>query len=502
MAVVLVSLILGALIVLYFYLTRNHNYWQKHGVPCVDGALPGFGHMLPVVSMWTNLADFCDNIYKKNKGRSMVGIYQFTSPSLMVFEPELVKTVLQTNFSSFAENTMKFDPEMDPLVSLNPFNLSGEKWQTSRKRLTYAFSSMRLKTLLVNVNKVCDTFENFINEKLGDHEKAEFELKSLLSRYSAQVVAAAGFGVDGYCFDDAKKDISFRKIGQSILEPTMRNKIVFMLLFFIPSLNKIFKMSFIPKHVDYFFRTLIADLIEQRRKDSIPRNDFLHLMAELERAEKDTFDVETLTGQALSFVLDGYETSSTVMSFIAFHLATYPEIQKKLREEVMSVTNRYNGEITYEGLREMTYMDQVFNETMRLIPAQMLMKKRCTEEIELRGSDGVVCRMRPGMEVLIPSPSLHNDPEYWENPKEYDPERFGPERKQNIKKFTYIPFGEGPRICVGMRMAQLQIKAGLAIILKRYSMEVSPRTQLPLKMIPGALLPSPKGGLWVYFKHL
>ncbi|KYN37696.1 Cytochrome P450 6j1 [Trachymyrmex septentrionalis] len=501
MIVVLVSLILGALITLYFYLTRNYKYWQKRGIPCVDGALPGFGNMLPVICMKTHIADFCCKIYKDNKSHSMVGIYDFTTPALMVIEPALVKVILQTHFSSFAENAIHIDKELDSLLSYSPFVLSGEKWLNSRKQLTYAFSSMHLKLLLESVKKMCTTTENYIDRKLSNKE-TEFELKSLFSKYSAQVVAAAGFGIDGYCFDDDKKDVSFRKVGQAIFKPSKRNTIMFALIFLIPSLNKIFKASLIPKCVDNFFRTLVAELMEQRRKDEIPRNDFLHLMTELEQAEGDKFDNEILMGQAMSYVLDGYETSSSIMSFIGFYLARYPKIQEKLREEVVSVLNKYDGEITYESLREMIYMDQVFNETMRSIPRGLLMKKRCTEEFELKGSDGIVCRVPPGMEIMIPVQALNKDPQYWENPEEYDPERFNSDRKHNIDRFTFLPFGEGPRICVGMRMAQLQIKAGLAMIVKKYKLELSPKTQIPLKLMPGNILPIPKGGLWVYFQHL
>ncbi|KAG5319423.1 CP6J1 protein, partial [Pseudoatta argentina] len=485
----------------YFYLMRNYKYWQKRGVPYVDGALPWFGNMLSVICMKTHIADFCYKIYKENKDHSMVGIYDFTSPALIVIEPALVKVILQTNFSSFAKNAIHIDKESDNLLSYNPFVLSGEKWLNSRKRLTCAFSSMRLKILLVSVKKVCATMENYMDRKLSNRE-TEFELKSLFSKYSAQVVAAAGFGVDGYCFDDNKKDVSFRKLGQAIFKPSKRNIIMFALVFLIPSLNKIFKISFIPKHVENFFRTLVTELMEQRRKDGIPRNDFLHLMAELERAEGDKFDNEMLTGQAMSFVLDGYETSSSVMSFIGFDLARHPEIQNKLREEVLSVLNKYNGEITYEGLKEMTYMDQVLNETLRLLPAGLIIKKRCTEVFELKGSDGIVCRVEPGMEIFIPVQALHKDPQYWENPEEYDPERFNSDRKHNIDRFTFLPFGEGPRICVGMRMAQLQIKAGLAMIIRKYNLELSPKTQMPLKFFPGTILPTPKGGLWAYFRQL
>ncbi|XP_018378335.1 PREDICTED: cytochrome P450 6j1-like [Trachymyrmex cornetzi] len=501
MTVVLVSLILGALIAFYFYLTRNYKYWQKRGIPYVDGALPGFGNMLPVILMKTDISELCLKIYNDNKGRSMVGLYDFMSPALMVLEPELVKTIVQTNYSSFAKNAIDIDPNLDPLLAHNPFVLTGENWAHNRKRMTYAFSSMRLKMLLESVKQVCTTFENYMNEKLNNNQ-TEFELKNLFARYTAQVVAAAGFGVDGFCFDDEKKDMSFKKLGQAIFEPSLRNSIVFAVTFLVPSLNKIFKLGVIPKHVDNFFRTLVTELMEQRRKDGIPRNDFLHLMAELERAEGEKFDNEMLTGQAMSFVLDGYETSSSVMSFVGFYLACYPKIQEKLREEVISVLNKYDSEITYEGLKEMTYMDQVINETMRLVPAALLMKKRCTEEFELKGSDGVVCRVPPGMTIFIPVQALHKDSQYWENPEEYDPERFNSDRKSNIDRFTFLPFGEGPRICVGMRMAQLQVKAGLAMFVRKCKLELSPKTQMPLKLIPGTILPTPKGGLWAYCRQL
>lgn len=432
----------------------------------------------------------------------MVGFYNFSSPSLIIIESDLVKTVLQTNFANFSQNAFTADPELDPLAAHNPFGLTGEKWLAARKRLTYAFSSMRLKILLENVKPVCVLLENYLNSKINKTGKVEVELKDLFSRFTAQVVANAGFGVDGYCFDEEKENVSFRKIGADILEPNLRTKIVFTLLIVAPVLSKIFKIRFIPKHIDHFFRTLVAEQIEHRRTEGIPRNDFLHLMVELEKLQDDKFDLEVIASQALSFVIDGYETSSTVMSLVGYQLAVHPEIQEKLREEVVSVLNKHNGEITYDGLKEMTYMDQVLNESQRIIPTAGGTTKVCTEEFELKGSDGLVYRVKPGDQVQICIEGLHKDPRYWSDPEKFDPERFNPENKQNINRFAFLPFGEGPRICPGMRMALLQMKAGLAALLKNYRLELSPKTKLPLEMIPGSILASPKGGLWAIIRKL
>ncbi|EFN80195.1 Probable cytochrome P450 308a1, partial [Harpegnathos saltator] len=92
------------------------------------------------------------------------------------------------------------NPELDPLLANNPFFTYGEKWVIGRKRLTYAFSSMRLKILLENVKQVCQQFEDFIDRRLNKTEQVEMELKDLFARYTTQVVASAGFGVNGFCF--------------------------------------------------------------------------------------------------------------------------------------------------------------------------------------------------------------------------------------------------------------------------------------------------------------
>ncbi|XP_020286743.1 cytochrome P450 9e2-like [Pseudomyrmex gracilis] len=502
MAVTYIFLIVVALIVLYLYLTRNYKYWQKRGIPCPDGIVPGVGHFWDFLSQKISLSECCRKLYNANQGHSMVGIYNFTSPMLMVRDPNLVKTVLQTKFTSFHENALKIDPELDPLLANNPFFTYGDKWMTGRKRLTYAFSSMRLKILLETVKQVCEKFENFLDRKLNKSGKVEMELKDLFARFTAQVVSSAGFGVDGMCFDDEKERESFYAIGKSFLEPSVMNTLVFTLTFFLPIFGKIFKVRFIPKKTDRFFRSVLTEVIEQRRIDSTPRNDFLQLMVDLERTENQKFDIQILTSHAVSFFVDGYETSSNVLSFVGFQLASHPKVQNKLREEVVSVLEKYDGVITYDTLKEMTYMDQVISESQRTIPALGFMTKICTEECELKGSDGLVCRVQPGTEILIPVHGLQEDPRYWENPQVFDPERFSPENKHNIEKFAFLPFGEGPRICVGMRMALLQIKACLATLLRKYSLELSPKTRVPLKISTSGFLTAAEGGLWAYIRPL
>ncbi|XP_011685277.1 PREDICTED: cytochrome P450 9e2-like [Wasmannia auropunctata] len=502
MAVTLVFLSLIALVICYLFLTKNYKYWQKRGISCPDGVVPGFGHFWPIITQKTNISEFCRELYNANRNHSLVGFYNCMTPTLMVRDPELVKTVLATSFTNFHENGFKIDPDLDPLLASNPFFVYGDTWVTARKRLTYAFSSARLKFLLESVQQVCTTFDNYLDRKLKKTGKIELELKNLFSRFTAQVVSGAGFGVDGFCFDDDKEKESFYTMGKSFLEPTVWNNLVFTITFFFPMLSKILRARFLPKKADNFFRNLVADVMEQRRKETTPRNDFLQLMANLERTEGDTFDLDVLASHALSFFVDGYETSSIVLNFIGFNLATHPKVQEKLRKEVMSVLNKHDGVIAYEALKEMTYMDQVINESQRIIPALGFLNKLCTKDTELKGSDGLVCRVERGTPIIIPVSGLHADPQLWENPEKFDPDRFGPDRKNSIEKFSFLPFGEGPRMCVGMRMGLLQIKACLATFLRKYSLELSPKTKLPLKLTASSFLPAVEGGVWAFVRPI
>ncbi|KOX73615.1 Cytochrome P450 9e2 [Melipona quadrifasciata] len=490
------ALLVGAFSLLCFYLYLKHNYWKRNGIPTVRGCVPLVGHLLPTITKRMNFIEFIRLAYEEHKDHSMVGMYKGTRPVLIVRDPSLVKIVMQSNFSNFHENGIKVVPEADPLLSKNPFFCYGETWSTGRKRLTYAFSNVRLKTLFAAVSGVCKKFEKFLNEQLKTSNKYEVDLKSLSLRFTGEVVANAGLGIEGYCFEEGPGGSTF----YNLVGNTTAESLGTIILFHYPSINRLLKLSFLPKSVDELFRNVVSENLKIRRNESTPRNDFLQLMIDMEKTGE-VIDEESVSAHAVSLYLDGTETSSITLNFIGHNLATNPEIQEKLRKEVRSTIEKHGG-LTFEALKDMTYMNQVISESQRLYSPVGFLQKKCTEEFELQGSDGLTYRIKPGTELVISVSGLHGDPRYWDNPDVFDPERFNDERKQTIEKMTYLPFGEGPRICVGMRMALLQIKAGLATLMNNYKLELSPRTQLPLKLSPHYFMSEPVGGNWVYISKL
>ena len=493
---------LAILIFLFYYLTKNYSHWKRKGISYIPGAVPGFGHMWPMILLRENFPELCQRLYNSAPGLSMVGFYHMRTPALLIRDPDLAKIILVTKFSSFHENQIKLDPHLDPLLSTHPFFNNGDAWKNSRVRITNAFSSRKLKILLNSVNGVCFKMSDYLSKKVSAQRFTELELKDLFSRYTAEVVANAIFGVEGHSFDETSNPRSFSEMGKVVFDSNILNGITQNLVFFLPELAKTFKVSLIPQSMDSFFRKIMKEVIESRIKKEHIRNDFLQLMIDQEKIDIERFNDSAIVSHAASFFLDVYETSSITLSFLAFLIAHNPEVQEKARKEIKKVLSKFDGVLCYEALQEMTYMEQVLNESMRLYPAAGSLMKICTEEYQLTGADGISCNVKPGTIIVIPTGAYHVDPLYWLNPEKFDPERFNEEEKRNRNKFTFLPFGEGPRICVGMRMAVMQIKAAMATILENYSLEVSSKTQIPLKRDPKTLMATAVGGLWIYVKQL
>lgn len=494
---------------IYYYLKCQYNFWQKQGIPCARGIIPGLGNMTYVVLLRESFTKLCENYYKENEKHSMFGFYQFSTPTLLVRDPELVKSVLLTNFSSFHDNQMSIScPKDDALFTLNPFFSKIDTWKENRAPLKNAFSSKKLKSMLPLIEGASSKMEDYIKQKMThEKEKLELNFKTFFNLYTGEI-AAAGIGIQGNNFDEDSKsvnsELTFKKTIETIFAaPFFTGGFSQVILMFMPRLSKFLNMALIPKEVDLFYRQSVKHILANRNRDNRSISDFLQIIVDFQLANGSKINEETaLASYMLSFSVEVYETSAITLSFLCFQLAAHPEIQERVREEIKSLLRKYNGKLDYEACKEMSYLDQVLNESMRLNHVTGIMTKVCTKEIQLEGSDGLSCKLKPGNVVVISTFGLQMDPKYWPEPEKFDPDRFSDEQKEGRHKFTFIPFGEGPRICVGMRMANIMIKIAITTILKNYSLEVSPKTPLPLKKDKASFMTAYEPGLWVFLKPL
>ncbi|XP_055454573.1 cytochrome P450 3A21-like isoform X2 [Psammomys obesus] len=192
-----------------------------------------------------------------------------------------------------------------------------------------------------------------------------------------------------------------------------------------------------------------------------------------------------IVAQSISFFLAGYDTTSTALSSIMYTLATHPDAQMKLQHEIDTVLPN-KAPATYEALGRMEYLDMVVNETLRLYPPTFRISRLSKKDAQING-----VFILKNTSVTVPVFTLHHDPEHWTEPGNFLPERLSKENKDRINPYVYMPFGIGPRNCIGMRFALLNMKLAAVKILQNFGIHTCEETEVPLKLNNNILV-SPK----------
>lgn len=188
-----------------------------------------------------------------------------------------------------------------------------------------------------------------------------------------------------------------------------------------------------------------------------------------------------IVAQCMSFFVAGFDTTSALMCFMAHELAINPDIQDRLYEEIITVQRTLDDKsLTHDQLDQLVYMDMVIAETLRKWTPIGIFDRTTTRPTELHLSNGKSLHLKIGEGILIPPLGLHWDPKYWSDPNTFDPERFNKNNVKHITPGTYIPFGLGPRVCIGQRFALMETKTLFYHLLSEFRLDRCARTQDPL----------------------
>ncbi|KAJ3641253.1 hypothetical protein Zmor_027767 [Zophobas morio] len=485
-----VLLVVLAVVAVYYFLKLNYRYWEKRGVV---GPKPNFlvGNLGKSFILKASPGEIFADVYNQYGDAEMVGMFRATTPILLVRDPALVREVTVKSFNSFRENDYEVSKKHDPIFGRNPFVLKGEEWKVVRSQLTPGFTSGKMKWLypyLVENSKNLATFIQNCTENT--------DAKDICRRFTLNNVASCAFGLEGKCLEEENSE--FRQLAKDFFSPATG----FFLMTVSPPLSKLLSVSFIKKEMEKKFIQIVRQVLQYREENNVVRNDYLHVVSQLKQTEDFKFTDEDVTAHAAGFFGEGYETSSILMSFVLFELAANLHVQEKLREEVRRVYEENGNELPYEVLQALPYLDGVINETLRIHPPMFSLQKICTEDFNYGLRNGKQVTIEKGTPIILPVYGLHHDPKYYEDPKVFKPERFVGENKEKLTKYTFIPFGEGPRICLGKRFGVLQIKVGIAYVILNYSLSVGKKTQLPIRYDPINIMTVPVGGLWINFSRL
>ncbi|XP_033219776.1 probable cytochrome P450 6d4 isoform X2 [Belonocnema kinseyi] len=437
--------ILGLLIVflsiayLYFKFIL-YSYWKRKNVPFEEPCVP-FGSIGKIIQGKDNLGNtFCE-LYKKFEGCRFFGAYTFHKPVLVIRDPELAHCVLTRNFTEFHDRGVYYDAKLDPITA-HLFFLPGEKWKLMRGKLSPVFTPGKMKQFFSfiqdSAEKSSKTLEEFAKQsKIVD-------VKGFSSRFTTKIITSVVFGIESDPIENPDEEI--HAWGSKIFSSeTLRRN----LGFFAPSILSSFGISFTEKSVSNFFEKLFREAVEFRDKHNITRGDLLDLLRQLteESHNPDKKDSLEKTGPALAFGFfsAGFETTLSAITHCLYELAINEEIQERTREDIDKNLERNDGNLDYDVLQDMSYLNKVANEVLRKYPSVAILNRTCTEEFKIPNTN---IKVEKGTAVIIPVLGIHMDPKYYTDPEKFDPERFNRENTANRKPYTYLPFGDGPRICI------------------------------------------------------
>ncbi|CAI9741138.1 cytochrome P450 3A24-like [Octopus vulgaris] len=210
------------------------------------------------------------------------------------------------------------------------------------------------------------------------------------------------------------------------------------------------------------------------------------------RTKRGITDNEILA-QCVLLLLAGYETTASTLTFFTHLMAINPEQQEKLHQEIVDVLGEDLP--TYDSVQKLPYLNMCMDETLRMYPIANTLDRQCNKACTIKG-----VKIPEKLTVRIAVDAIHYNPKYWPEPEKFIPERFSEEAKSKQVPFTYLPFGAGPRMCLGMRLAKLEFKIAAVEMIRNFKILRTEKTEDPLILGDNVLLAA-KNGVWVKFER-
>nr|QNS29995.1 cytochrome P450 [Nothapodytes nimmoniana] len=411
-----------------------------------------FPRILPHIHLWIKLY-----------GKKFLAWYG-PKPQMFVTEPELIKEILNNNDGSFIK--IKSEGYVKKLLGDGIFVTDGDKWSKLRKLANHAFHAESLREM---VPAMVTAVEGML-ERWRLIEGKEIEISQELKVLTSDVISITAFGSS---FLEGKNIFEMlTNMGVIIFRNDSKVR--------LPILEKLYKTRDEAEadKIEQSLRESVIAIIRKREEEVMKGkagnfgNDFLGSLMKLHHHDDKhrRISVDDMIDECKTFYLAGQETTSSLLNWTTLLLAIHTDWQEKARKEVLQLFGEENP--NSEGLARSKTLNMIMNETLRLYSPVVDIVRRTEKKVTL----GKIV-LPANMEIHIPPPALHHDTELWGNDAHlFKPERFseGVAKATNNNNIAFLPFGFGPRTCVGLNFATTEAKIAISMILQRYKFTLSP----------------------------
>ena len=395
----------------------------------------------------------------------------------LFFHPDHYKQILQDNNRNYTKMPHPSLSLLRPVIGNGLLTSDGDFWRRQRRLASPAFHRKRIADFATTMTAAADSMLENWHTLAKDGRP--LDINAAMMHLTLEIVGKTLFSIDltreadtvGGSFSAVNEEIArltgipFADIGLKIP--------------FLPSSRRINKHTAVLTQV-------VHSIIQERRKSGLESEDLLGmLMAARDEETGEGMSDQQLHDEVMTIMLAGHETTAVSLAWTFYLLSEHPELLAELEAEVDAVLN---GRLpTIDDVPNLTYTTMVIEESMRLYPPAYALARWGNDEDEVGGF-----YVPKNSVITMSSYVTHRHPEFWDEPERFDPQRFTPERKAERPRYAYLPFGGGPRICIGNSFAMTEAILLLAAIVQRYRLTLLPGTQVEL--VPLITL-RPKGQL-------
>jgi cytochrome P450 len=371
----------------------------------------------------------------------------------VVRHPDAIKHVLQENHANYVKGWGL--QKMKVFLGEGLLTSEGEHWRRQRKLAQPAFHRPRLAELVTTMTDSAGAMLERWRGRVG----TSFDVAQEMMRLTLDIAAKTLFSVDvdrdagrvgkaaTIALEEANRRI-YSPVDLPLSVPTPRN------------------VRF--REAAAVLDSVVYGIIEQRRRSNEPGSDLLSMLLEARDEETgEAMSDRELRDEVMTLLLAGHETTANALAWTLYLLSKNPGERRKLEAEVDRALDGHAP--TFAEVPALAYARMVLEESMRLYPPAWIFGRMAKGEDEVGGY-----RIPAGSLVIISPFVTHRYPAFWPNPEGFDPERFSPEASAGRHKYAYIPFGGGPRICIGNHFAMLEAQVVLAMIAQSFRLELVP----------------------------
>jgi cytochrome P450 len=396
--------------------------------------------------------------------------------AIVTINPAVIQHVLKTNAENYQKSEIQVK-RMGHFLGKGLLTTHGEAWRTQRRLIQKGFDRKQLDAL-------SSIMQDSLAESLRDFDRqirvGPVDIYPQLMKMTFAMVARSLFGARLKDEDIDLVSNTICTVQEFIVRQTIQ-----------PYMNPWFEVSGeLRRHEEMRTRadSVLMEYIKQRRNQA-PGNDLLQNLMDARYSDGEGMSDEMVLSESMQLLVAGHETSSNGLSWLLYLLSSRPDCLERVRQEFDSVLG--DAPLSHADVMKFEFTTQVIQEGLRLYPPFWMIDREAVADD--RVGDIEIPR---GSTVIVYVYGAHHAPGYWESPESFAPERFIKGSEKQRTPFTYLPFGGGPRVCIGNQYAMLQILMILSDVLRKYDFQLVPGQTIEAR--PMVIL-RPKHGIRMTF---